>query len=101
MDRSAEHATRGARRQSGSRGARAVVDGMLGAMWEPAFVAMSFALGASEADVRVSMTEDAAGRTPLFLALGSPDKRTRATALAAALAAIALDVERAEVSWAP
>lgn len=100
-DLDADHATRRASGQDGSCGAEGIVDGMLSVVWETAFVAMSLALGATEAQVRASMNDDAALRTPLLAALGSPDKRTRARALAAALAAITLDVERAEVSWAP
>jgi hypothetical protein len=74
---------------------------MVSAVWEDPFVAMSIALGASEVDVRASMTDEAAARASLLGSLGSPDKRTRAKALAGALAAIVLDLERAEVSWAP
>jgi hypothetical protein len=70
-------------------------------VWEPSFVAMSVALGASEAEVRAGMTEEAAARAPLLAQLVAPDKRTRAKALASGLAAIAFDLERSEVSWDP
>ena len=70
-------------------------------VWENAFAAVSVALGASEADVRASMSEEAAGRAELLTALGAPDKRARAKALATALTTLAMELQAAEASWDP
>jgi len=65
----------------------------MGGGWETAFVAMSVALGEPEDVVGV------ADRLELPTD-GRPDQKARrARALALAIAAIALDVERMEVVW--
>jgi hypothetical protein len=69
-------------------------------VWEAAFVATSLALGESE-DATIRALADPAPAKELLTALGSPDKRARAKALAKAITAIAFDLERAEVTWAP
>jgi hypothetical protein len=62
--------------------------------WESAFVAMTIAIGDSHDDA-VRALGDAAGRADPEL--GSPDKATRARAIALVLAAIAKDADAAEL----
>lgn len=69
-------------------------------VWETAFVATSMALGEPEEAV-VGALVDAGPARELLAALKAPDRRARAKALAAAIAGIVLDLERAEITWAP
>ncbi len=69
-------------------------------MWETAFVAMSMAVGEPEESVTAALPSPGGARE-LLAALKSPDRRTRAKALATSLAPIVLELEQAEALWSP
>jgi hypothetical protein len=61
---------------------------------------MSMALGEPEESVSAALASPGNARE-LLAALKSPDRRTRAKALATALAPIVLELEQTEAVWAP
>jgi hypothetical protein len=73
---------------------------MVSVVWETSFVAVSIALG-EPAEAVVGSLADPKPARELLSALEAPDRRTRAKALAGAIAPVVMDLERAEVTWAP
>lgn len=67
--------------------------------WQVAFVAMSVALGESQDEALASLGSNADG-VSTELHLRSENRLQKAKALAAALGAVAIEIERAEEAWA-
>ena len=69
-------------------------------MWESSFVAMMVVVGET-AETAGSALANPKPADALLAALGAADRKARAKALAGAIAPVVMDLERAEVSWAP
>jgi hypothetical protein len=67
--------------------------------WETSFVAMSIALGGTVDDAKAALGEaGTVEASALLLALRDPSRANRAKALATAITAITLDIERARLT---
>lgn len=67
--------------------------------WESSFIAVSIALGETAESASVVLADPNPAKE-LLAALAAADRKTRAKALASALAPVVMDLERAEVTWA-
>ena len=67
--------------------------------WEPAFLAVSLAVGESLDDSLAALGDRAAACAPLAERLRAESRELRARAIAEHLAPIAADLEQLEVTW--